>query len=127
MVLMQIVVFKCKVNVCDQDLGAFCREWDPETKERFCGQLVATKQLAEEVLEALMEVEPVLWVVAWTPWALGSVLGVIGWLAGLQSLLGWLWWLWIVLLGMTAGRCGLSPSSSPSAAGGARRRGNCLD
>ena len=51
MVLMQIVVFKCKVNVCDQDLGAFCREWDPETKERFCGQLGATKMVAEEVLE----------------------------------------------------------------------------
>ena len=95
---MQIVVFKCKVNVCDQDLGAFCREWDPETKERFCGQLVATKQLAEEVLEALMEVGSKVGLVHWGSWALGTVLEVGGWLAGLRSLLGWLWWLWDVLL-----------------------------
>ena len=95
---MQIVVFKCKVNVCDQDLGAFCREWDPETKERFCGQLGATKQLAEEVLEALMEVaEGVGWV-HWGSWALGAMLEGGSWLAELRTLLGWLWWLWVVPL-----------------------------
>ena len=103
MVLMQIVVFKCKVNVCDQDLGAFCREWDPKTKERFCGQLVATKLLAEEVLEALMEVESEVGWVHWASWAVVAVLEVGGWLVQLQSLLVWLWWLWEVLLGPCEG------------------------
>ena len=102
MVLMQIVVFKCKVNVCDQDLGAFCREWDPETKERFCGQLVATKQLVEEVLEALMEVDSGMGLVPWASWAVLVAMVVGGWLVQLESLLGWLWWHWIVLLGVGA-------------------------
>ena len=103
MVLMQIVVFKCKVNVCDQDLGAFCREWTPETKELFCGQLLATKLLVEDVLEALMEmVEEVGWV-DWRSWAPGTMLEGGGWLTGLQTLLGWLWWLWVVLLGPCEG------------------------
>ena len=99
MVLMQIVVFKCKVNVCDQDLGAFCREWDPETKERFCGQLLATKLVVEEVLEALMEVKDEMGVVPWASWVVLVAVGSEQWLAQLQSLLGWLWWHWIVLLG----------------------------
>ena len=100
MVLMQIVVFKCKVNVCDQDLGAFCREWDLETKERFCGQLLATKLLVEEVLEALMKVEDRMAVVPWASWVVLVAMVMGGWLTQLQSLLGWLWWHWIVLLGV---------------------------
>ena len=65
--MMQIVVFKCKVNVCDQDLGAFCREWDPKEEERLCSERAqATLLLAEEVLEELMEMEePPVVVVCW--------------------------------------------------------------
>ena len=103
MVLMQIVVFKCKVNVCDQDLGAFCREWNPEENE-LCGELArATLPLAEEVLEALMEVKDEMSVVPWASWVVLVAMVMGGWLVQLQSMLGWLWWHWIVLLGPCEG------------------------
>ena len=43
---MQIIVFKCKVNICDQDLGVYCRERDPERKNLFWPKRGATKRIA---------------------------------------------------------------------------------
>ena len=37
MVSIQFIVFKCKVNICDQDLGAFCQERGREEK-KFVGE-----------------------------------------------------------------------------------------
>ena len=95
MVSKQIIVFKCVVNVCDQDFGAFCRERDLERQKRFGEQPGATKQLAEGLLEALMEVETGLGAVEWRCWELGAMLKVDGWLVELQSLVGWLRWHWV--------------------------------
>ena len=55
MVLMQLIVFKCKVNICNQDLGAFCRERDPEGKKQFGEEQGATEPPAEWGLGALVE------------------------------------------------------------------------
>ena len=98
MVSRQIIQFKCVVSVCDQDLGAFCRERDPEGKKRFGEQPGATKQPAEGLLEALMEVETVLGAVEWQCWELGAMLEVTGWLVELRSLVGRLWWHWMYWL-----------------------------
>ena len=98
MVSRQIIVFKCVVNICNQDFGSFCRERDPKGKKRFGEQPGATKPVAKEVLEALVEVDAGFGGVEWVVWAALATLVVSGWLAGLRSLLGWLWWRWVVLL-----------------------------
>ena len=96
--MMQIVVFKCKVNVCDQDFGAFCREWNPKEKE-LCGERAqAPLPITEEVLEALMEMKESPVVVCWLGvlalLALGPALGswVCPWkVVSLWNRL-WSWW-----------------------------------
>ena len=57
MVSKQIIQFKCVVNVCDQDFGAFCRERDPEGKKRFGEQPGATKPAPGWALGDLEEVD----------------------------------------------------------------------
>ena len=99
MVSRQIIVFKCVVNICNQDFGAFCRERDPEGKKRFGEQPGATKQVAEQVLEALVEVGSGFGVIDWSCWTLGAMLEAGGWWVGLRSLLGRLWWHWVFWLG----------------------------
>ena len=56
MVSKQIIQFKCVVNVCDQDFGAFCRERALQGKKRFGEQPGATKQQPDWDLGALVEV-----------------------------------------------------------------------
>ena len=99
MVSRQIIQFKCVVSLCDQDFGAFCRERDPKGKKRFGEQPGATKPVAEEVLEALVEVDGGFGAVEWRCWMLGTMLEAGGWLVGLRSLLGWLWWHWVFWFG----------------------------
>ena len=95
MVSRQIIVFKCVVNICNQDFGAFCQERNPEGKKRFGQQPGATKQVSGDVLDALVEVlEEVGWV-DWCVWAVLAINDVGGWLWELKSLLGWLWWHWV--------------------------------
>ena len=91
----QIIVFKCVVNLSDQDFGTFCRERSLEGKKRFGEQPGATKLVAEDVLEALVEVVCMFGVVEWRCWTLGAMLEAGGRWVGLRSLLGWLWWHWI--------------------------------
>ena len=104
MVSRQIIVFKCVVNICNQDFGTFCRERDPEGKKRFPGeQPGATKPAPEDVLGMLVEVsEEVDWV-EWGVWAALAIKNVGAWMWELKSLLGWLWWHWVFLLGGVLG------------------------
>ena len=114
MVSKQIIVFKCVVNVCDQDFGAFCRERAPEEKKRFGEQPGATKLAPGWALGDLVEVDCGFGGVAWAPWVLGAMLVVGGWFWALRSLLGWLWWHWVFWLWRTIDRSTwlLSPASS---------------
>ena len=112
MMLKQIIQFKCVVILYDQDFGAFCRERDLEEKKRFGEQSGATKPLGEEALEALVEVEMVVGVVAWVPWAVVAMLKDVGWLEALQSLLGWLWWHWVFWLWRVDVQSNLAPAWS---------------
>ena len=95
---MQIIVFKCKVNICSQDLGAFCRERTPEGKKRDWGGAGATEPSAGwesgRSTEVIMGSDGV----EWASWVALAMLKAGCWLMVLQSLLGWLWWHWIVLL-----------------------------
>ena len=111
MVSKQIIQFKCVVSLCDQDFGAFCRERDPEGKKRFGQQPGATKQVAEGLLEALVEVYCGDGGVGWWYWELGAMLEAGGWEAGLRSLLGRLWWHWVFWL---AGGFAVAEDSSNS-------------
>ena len=91
---MQIIVFKCKVNICNQDLGHFCQERDPEGKKQVGEEQGATEPPAGWGLGALGEVGKEVGRVGWPSWALGAMMEVGGWEVELQSLLGWLWWHW---------------------------------
>ena len=94
----QIIVFKCVVNMSDQDFGAFCLERSLKGKKRFGEQPGATKPLADIELGELLDVEMVSGVVDWASWAVLAMVEMCGWLVELQSLLGWLWWHWIFML-----------------------------
>ena len=98
MVSKQIIVFKCVVNVCDQDFGAFCRERGFGKKKRFGQQPGATKPAPGWDLGAFVEVVEEFGGVEWRSWALVAMLVAGGWLAALRSLLGWLWWHWVFWL-----------------------------
>ena len=98
MVSRQIIVFKCVVNVCDQDFGVFCRERDLGKKKRFGEQPGATKPAPGWDFGALVEAGSVVGWVKWVVWELGAMLEAGGWLAGLRSLLEWLWWHWVFWL-----------------------------
>ena len=98
MVSKQIIVFKCVVSLCDQDFGAFCQERDLEGKKRFGEQPGATKPVADELLEALVEAGTGFGGVEWMFWLAPATVVAWGWLAGLRSLLGRLWWHWVFWL-----------------------------
>ena len=94
MVAMQIIVFKCKVNICNQDLGAFCREWDLGGKKKIGEEQGATEQNEGRDLEGWMEVAEGLGWVGWG-WKAVLVVAVVGgWFYVLVTLLGRLWWRW---------------------------------
>ena len=97
MVAMQIIVFKCKVNICNQDLGVFCQEHDLKGKKHIGEEQGATEPLAGEDVEALMEVSSGIGGVEWCTWALLAIVDAGTWLWELQSLLGRLWWHWVFL------------------------------
>ena len=95
MVSRQIIQFKCVVNVCDQDFGAFCRERGLTGKKRFGEQPGATKPAPGDGLEALVEVSGL---VGWAGGLVLDVLGMLGtwvcpWMA-VVTLWEWLWWRW---------------------------------
>ena len=119
MVSRQIIQFKCVVNVCDQDFGAFCRERGLEKKKRFGEQPGATKPAPGLDVEALVEVSSGFGEVEWVVWELGAMLEAGGWLVGLRSLLVWLWWHWVFawLNKMQSGCCALAPATRAAAAG----------
>ena len=98
MISMQIIVFKCKVNICDQDLGAYCQERGPGGKKMVGEGHGATEPAPSGDVGALMEAGHVVGGVGWCIWPLVDNMGVPEWLWELKSLLGWLWWHWGVLL-----------------------------
>ena len=98
MVSRQIIQFKCVVNRCDQDFGAFCRERGLKQKKRFGEQPGATKAAADGLLEALVEVGTGFGGMEWVFWAALATVVAWWWLAGLRSLLGRLWWHWVFWL-----------------------------
>ena len=97
MVTMQLIVFKCKVNICDQDLGAFCQERGPKDKKQVGEEQGATEPTAGWGVGALVEADG--WVVGdeWIVWALLTFVDAEAWLWALRSLLGRLWWHWVFL------------------------------
>ena len=69
---MQIIVFKCKVNICDQDLGAFCKERGPELKKKIEEEQGATEPLlgcdVGALVDAVLEIGVLGWgLVGWPP------------------------------------------------------------
>ena len=94
MVVMQIIVFKCKVNICNQDLGVFCQERDPWGKKRVGEEQGATEQLGGGNLEGWMEATEGLGWVGWGQKAVLVVTVVGGWFYVLVTLLGRLRWRW---------------------------------
>ena len=92
-------MFKCVVNICNQDFGVYCRERDLGEKKRFGEQRGATKHAPGWSLDALVDHGARAGKVNWASWAVLAVLVGGSWLVALRSLLGWLWWHWIVLLG----------------------------
>ena len=94
MVSKQILQFKCVVNLCDQDLGAFCRERDPEEEKNIGEEQQATEPPAGWALGALVEDDAGSGGPGWCFWAALAILEVCMWLWELRSLLGWLWWHW---------------------------------
>ena len=96
---MQIIVFKCKVNICNQDLGVFCRERDPDGQKKFGVEQGATEQPSGMDVGALVEVGSGNGEVEWSAWALLAIMDAEAWLWELQSQLGRLWWHWVFLRG----------------------------
>ena len=80
---MQFIVFKCKVNICNQDLGGFCRERDPEGKKHI-GEEEGATEPPEEELELLGGGE------IRQGWC-------CGWMLGMQACLGNWVCLWMVV------------------------------
>ena len=99
MVSMHIIVFKCKVNICNQDLGVFCRERGLGGKKVIGEDQGATEPPPGGDVEALVEAGHVVGGVGWRSWMLVEIMDVGAWLWELKSLLNWLWWHWVVLLG----------------------------
>ena len=99
MVSMQIIQFKCVVNVYDQDFGTFCRERGLKEKKRFGEQQGATKPPPGFALGGLVEQPCQVAGFGCLGLAMLAIADVCWWLWALRSLLGWLWWLWDVLLG----------------------------
>ena len=95
MVSSQFIVFKCKVNICNQDLGSYCREWDLETKKYFGEEEQATEQTPEDVLEALVGRTCGVSRFGWWFWPASVIIEVGGWWCELRSLLGQLWRDWV--------------------------------
>ena len=81
MVSRQIIVFKCVVNICNQDFGAFCHERDLGEKKRFGEHPGATKHAPGWSLDALVDHGARAGKVNWASWAVLAVL-VGGQLAG---------------------------------------------
>ena len=104
MVTMQIIVMKCKVNICDQDLGSFCQERGPGGKKKNGGEEGATEPPDGWDVEALVEVNGWIGGGGWVGWAPLAILDAGAWLWALRSLLGRLWWHWVFLL-EGAGAC----------------------
>ena len=94
---MQIIVLTCKVNICNQDLGVFCRERDLEGKKHIGEGQGATEPAPGEDVGVLMEVGSRVGGVEWCAWALLAIMDAVAWLWELRSLLGRLWWHWVFL------------------------------
>ncbi len=92
----EINVFKCIVNIHNQDFGVFFRGKANLRGGSKAEQHGDSGEAVKDKSEVIMEAG---WMIGgdggWF-WALVTFLDAGGWLAGLRSLLGWLWWRWIL-------------------------------